>query len=236
MTALSKMTTELEFWLQSYPEGKAWFNTLKSEQTKRSWIGRFFNYCQAVNKSPTELIDLKLDGTKNTGTAKEWQAEQLFVNYLNDNLTSDNVRCSVKSAVRAFYHANWRDLNRNAGENISQPEPKQRTPKMEDLIDLCDNMTFKRDKFLIWFLDSCPFRVGTVSKLLWKDLLMATETKLTFLEYCTLKEKEKENMKVTSIVNKTKIIFTGFKRLPLLLFTVFLELNTYGAIKGSNEW
>lgn len=151
---MSKMTQDLEVWIQSFAEGKIWFNTLKSEQTKRSWIGRFFNYCQAVNMTPTQLIVLKLEGIKNTGTAKEWQSEQLMVNYLYNNLTSDNVRCSVKSAVRGFYHANWRDLNPNAGEDITQPEPKQRTPKMQDLIDLCDNMTFKRDKFLIWFLAS----------------------------------------------------------------------------------
>ena len=32
-------------------------------------------------------------------------------------------------------------------------------------------MTFKRDKFFVWFLASAPFRVGTIPKIIWKDLV-----------------------------------------------------------------
>jgi len=174
------MTEDSEAWIQSFAEGKNWFDTLHSEQTKRNWIKRLRTFCLAVNKTPKELIELKLEGIRNTGTAKEWQAEQLMVNYLNNNLQSDNVRCSVKSAIKGFYHANWRDLNPNAGEDITQPEPKQRSPKMNDLVELCENMTFKRDKFLVWFLASCPFRVGTVSKLKWKDLVETGDKELPY--------------------------------------------------------
>ena len=31
-------------------------------------------------------------------------------------------------------------------------------------------MTTQRDKFMLWFLVSCPVRAGTLRKLVWKDL------------------------------------------------------------------
>ena len=98
-----------------------------------------------VNKNPTQLIELKLEGLKNTGTAKEWQCEQLMVDYLHNDpaMKSDNVRMAVKSAIRGFYHANWRDLNPNAGEDISQPEAIQRSPKMQRLNRSCGEYDFQ---------------------------------------------------------------------------------------------
>ena len=102
--------------------------------------------------------------------SKEFQAESLLNNFLyNSNLTS-NVQMAVLSAVKSFYKANWRELNSNVGMNIELPEPKKRSPKMQDILDLEDAMTYLRDKAILWFLESAPFRVGTLTKLTWKDL------------------------------------------------------------------
>jgi len=55
----------------------------------------------------------------------------------------------AKSAVCSFYTANWRTLNPNVGKNLSTPEPKKRTPKMQDIIDLDEAMTSHRDRAIL---------------------------------------------------------------------------------------
>ena len=72
--------------------------------------------------------------------------------------------------MKSFYKANWRELNSNVGKNLSLPEAKKRTPKMQDLLELDEAMSFQRDKAILWFLESAPFRQGTVTRLLWRDL------------------------------------------------------------------
>lgn len=54
--------------------------------------------------------------------------------------------------------------------DISTPESKQRCPKTQDILDL-ENAFFNfRDKAILWFIASAPFRLETIPKLLWKDL------------------------------------------------------------------
>jgi hypothetical protein len=72
--------------------------------------------------------------------------------------------------VKSFYKENWRELNKKVGEKLTLPPAKQRTPKMQDLLEMDEVMMYQRDKAILWFLESAPFRVGTLTKLMWTDL------------------------------------------------------------------
>ena len=49
--------------------------------TKDKFTEYFKQYCDYVQKTPDELIALKVNGLQNVGTDKEWQAENLLENY-----------------------------------------------------------------------------------------------------------------------------------------------------------
>jgi hypothetical protein len=55
----------------------------------------------------------------------------------------------VLAAVKSFYKANWRELNSTVGSNIELPEPKKRTPKIQDILELDDAMTLHRDRAVL---------------------------------------------------------------------------------------
>lgn|GEM_PF-1390846 len=167
---MSRMTDDTFPWMLTFTSAKNWLDTLRSERTKEIYVLRLKQYCDAVGKNPDELIELKVDGLRNIATAKEFQAEALLNNYLYHNNLSSNVQMAVLAAVKSFYKANWRELNSNVGSNIESPEPKKRTPKMQDILELDEAMTYNRDKAILWFLESAPFRRATLTKLLWKDL------------------------------------------------------------------
>lgn len=82
-------------------------------------------YCDAVGKTPTELLALKIEGLRNVATEKEFQAEDLLDNYLyNTPDVTVHIKVSILCAVKSFYKANWRELNSNVGKNLSLPEPQ----------------------------------------------------------------------------------------------------------------
>ena len=95
--------------------------------------------------------------------------------YLYNNNLKPNVQTAVLFAVKSFYKANWRELNSNIGTNIESSEPKPRTPKLQDILELEGTMTYHRDKAILWFLESAPFRKETLTKLLWQDLKPTSE-------------------------------------------------------------
>ncbi len=164
------MTEETIPWILTFSSGKKWADTLRSEATKEIYFTRIKQYCDAVGKNPDELLEYKIDGLKNITTSKEWQAEELLNNYLYNSGLTEPVKVAVLTAVKSFYKANWRELNSNVGSNISTPESVQRTPKMQDMLDLDAAMMYQRDRAILWTLESTAFRVGTLTRLLWKDL------------------------------------------------------------------
>ena len=80
------------------------------------------------------------------------------------------IQVLLLASVKSFYKANWRELNSNVGQGIELPEPKKRTPKLQDIVELDDVMTSHRDRAILWFLESSPLRRGTLTMLKWKDL------------------------------------------------------------------
>jgi hypothetical protein len=173
---LSKMTNDIESWLLSFDSGKKWFSQITSPRTKEMYSKGLKQYCEAVGKTPTELIALKVEGLKNITSEKEFQAEELLNDFVYNNLdVTIHIRTSILNAVKSFYKANWRELNKNVGKNLSLPESQPRTPKLQDIMDMEETMTFQRDKAILWFLESTPVRHGTFVNLYWRDLKPVSE-------------------------------------------------------------
>jgi hypothetical protein len=183
---LSKMTNDIEAWLLSFDCGKKWFNTIASPRTKEMYSKDLKQYCNAIGKTPDELLKLKPTLFEITqmmqkgiaGTDSEFQAENFLDNYLyntpNEKVTI-HIKVSILCAVKSFYKANWRELNNNVGKNLSPPEPDQRTPKLQDVIEMENAMLFQRDKAILWFLESTPLRHDTLVNLYWRDLKSTSE-------------------------------------------------------------
>jgi hypothetical protein len=103
-----------------------------------------------------------------------------MVDYLTTNTKlKPSTRVSTKNAIRSFYSANWFALE-PAGEDITQPESKQRSPEMQDLLELEQSMVSKRDRAVLWFLASAPFKSGTLCKLLRRDLVPTGDSEVPY--------------------------------------------------------
>lgn len=169
-------------WIVQYHSGRRFNDTICSEQTRDVYLRYFRKYCDAVHETPDELVALKLEGLQNLNTEKEFQAEDLLDNYLYTNSEikdKPNVQSAILRAVKSFYAATrGRALLDDVGKRVSIPEAKQRSPKMQDLLDLDEVMNNARDKAILWFLESCPVRAGTLKQLLWKDLVPTGDAKM----------------------------------------------------------
>ena len=144
---------------------------MASYRTKDTYSKNFKQYCNAVGKSPPELLAVKIEGLRNVATEKEFQAEDLLNDYLyNTPDVTDHLKISILCAVKSFYKANWRELNGNVGKNLSAPESEKRTPKLQDIIEKEEAMTYQRDKAILWFLEITPVRHSIFVNLYWKDL------------------------------------------------------------------
>jgi hypothetical protein len=187
------LTDDNKDWLLSYVSGQNFYNKkLKfSEDTATEYIRRLRRYCKAVDKTPDELIKLKpthlelavmLQKGISAEEINENAAEDLLESFLaretiyderskQENPFTPNVKLGILNAVKSFYLATrGRELASDVGENIEAPPPKKRTPSIDECVMLDEAMTTHRDRFLVWFLESCPVRQGTLRKLVWKDL------------------------------------------------------------------
>ncbi|MGZ4928956.1 MAG: hypothetical protein ACXV76_11910, partial [Halobacteriota archaeon] len=79
---MSKMTEIKEMWLNGSASGKKWLDSLGSNETKKIFTNFFKIYCEAVGKTPEQLLTLKITGLRNTGNKREFQAEDLLEGYL----------------------------------------------------------------------------------------------------------------------------------------------------------
>jgi hypothetical protein len=112
------MTETKEQWLLSFPSGLKWFNSLKSGYTKNFFIDYFKRYCDAVQKTPEELIRLKIEGLKLTGEEGEFQAEDLLENFFAKCTYAPSAKLQIRYAVFSFYKHNRRPLNPQTAFNV----------------------------------------------------------------------------------------------------------------------
>jgi len=184
---MSRMTDANKEWLLSFVSGKNFYDKKmkNSEVTEHLYTSRLKQYCDNVSKDPDELIQLKLEGLQNPATIKEFQAEELLENFLRQDKyfcvdedgrkvyrkLTDNVKLGMLVAIKSFYESTrGRKLVDDTGDFIEKPEPKKRTPTVQDCLELEQAMKTARDKFLVWFLESCPVRKGTLKQSLFGDL------------------------------------------------------------------
>lgn len=137
-------------------------------------------YCDGIRKTPDELIELKVEGLKVVNTSKEFQAEGSLETFLTTSSLTPNMKQGLKIAVLSFYAKNRRRLEPDTAENIDVPEPKKRCPKTPDLIELESAFIYLRDKALLWFDASGPFRDGTIPLLLWRDLKATNDREIPY--------------------------------------------------------
>jgi len=170
---MSRLTDNNKTWLLSFVSGQNFYNKkLKnSKDTEEFYTSRLKRYSDAVGKNLDELIALKLEGMQNPATEKEFQAEELLENYLDNCGLTPSAQLGILTAVKSFYSSTrGRDLSKDVGENIEVPLAKKRSPSVDDCVELEKAMTNQRNKFLLWFVESCPTRAGTLRKLVWRDL------------------------------------------------------------------
>jgi hypothetical protein len=123
-------------WILQFESGRIWYNKLTSLETKRTYLRNLERYSKAVNKTPDELIELKMEGQRNIGTMKEFQAETLLETFFASSRLKESAKVSLKTALLSFYQHNRRELASNTASNIIAPEPKKRCPEMNDIIAL----------------------------------------------------------------------------------------------------
>ena len=124
-----------------------------------------------------------MEGMKNVGSVKEYQAENLLESYFAQCDKRPVAKLMIRNAVFSFYKHNRRDLQRQTASNIKDetPESKKRKPSLEDLITLESVAHSARDKAIIWFISSTSCRVGTVVLLKWKDLKSTENSKVPYV-------------------------------------------------------
>lgn len=165
---MSDFTIKLDSWVNSYSKSSGWYNQLKSADTKKAFLAKLFQYCESVKMNPDELIALKIQGLQNVNTDKEFMAEELLNNFLMKSTCPKSTLLCIRTTVKSFYKKNNRDLI-NIIEVVT-PNPKERTPKPNDLLDLENAMPTLRDKSIVWFFGSTPVRLRTLTRLTWGDL------------------------------------------------------------------
>ena len=126
------------------------------------------------------MIRLKIEGQKHIGDTSEYRAETLLETYLATAKLTMGMKVSSKTAVMSFYAKNRRRLDPETADNIERGESKKRCPKIQDILELENAFATLRDKALLWFIASAPFRVSTIPKLKWNDLKSTNDKKIPF--------------------------------------------------------
>jgi hypothetical protein len=96
------MIDDLIKWLKGFHSGELWFVKLKSQETIRLYLPYLKAYCDATGKNPNELIHLKMEGQRQVGTNKEFQAEELHDIVMTQLAVPDSVKSNISDAVKSF--------------------------------------------------------------------------------------------------------------------------------------
>jgi hypothetical protein len=170
------MTDDIIPYLERFTSSKRWLQSLKSAHTKEVYALRLKQYCDATEKNPDEILSLKLTLIEIIQLAQkqiispdiQYQAEDLLSDYLKSGI-GDSAALGVKAAVKSFYAFHRRSLDPSVAKDVVAPEPKQRSPKMNDLLELDAAMFLPRDRAIVWAISSCAFRDNELVSLNWED-------------------------------------------------------------------
>jgi len=157
----------------SFESGRAFYDKKmrNSKQTEQLYALRLCEYCYNVNKTPDELIQLKLEGLQNPATEKEFAAEELLESFLRRKTLyrlkngkrvevpfTDSSKISMLAAVKSFYDSTrGRSLAKDTGAFLEAPEAKKRTPAVEDCVKLEEAMKLLTETNF-WFGSCSPLK------------------------------------------------------------------------------
>jgi integrase len=180
---LSKMSDYKLDWINGFACGRAWMVKLPALGTRNQYLDSLKIYCDSVQKTPQQLIDIKVLGLQNVGKDLEWGAENLLEEYLSTCKLTQTAKLKMVNVLKSFYKHNRRSLEPNVASNIKndQPAPKKRKPTLTDLFDMEQVCHNSRDKALLWFIASTGCRIGTVNQLKWSDLKPTNNPKVPFM-------------------------------------------------------
>jgi len=173
------MTDELKKWLKGFRSGKLWLVSLKSPETIRLYLPYLKMYCDATGKNPDELIHTKMEGQRQVGTNKEFQAEELHDLTVTELDIPDSVKSNLSDAIKSFYKHNRRPLINV--KKFDKPSPRERTPTLEDVMEMDNVATTQRNKAILWFLTTAPLREGTLKQLKWSDFEETNDKELPIM-------------------------------------------------------
>jgi hypothetical protein len=129
---LSKMSEYKFDWINSFAVGRTWIAKLPAQNTRNQYLDSLKIYCDSVQKSPQQLIDIKVLGLQNVGKDLEWGAENLLEEYLSTWKLAPSAKLKMRNVLISFYKHNRRSLDPNVASNIKndQPAPKKRKGKV----------------------------------------------------------------------------------------------------------
>ncbi len=146
-------------------------------------------FCKYSKKTPDELLKLKptmielismMQKGVDVSTINPNEAEDLINDFLSTKKDTPSGAKGAKFAIITFFDFHNRALSKkNIGTWIEVITKPPRTPEAKDnwkdLRELEDAMVTERDKAILWFLQSCPVRKGTLKQLKWKDVVATND-------------------------------------------------------------
>jgi hypothetical protein len=154
---------EIRTWADQYPEVKRWLAKLQEKDQSAQSLRTF---CQWTQKSPPELLELKVkDPTAN-------KVEKLLDDYLAAEIpgVTNSIKFHISTAVKSFFKHNYADLARASGVvTLEQVKPYHKLVK-EGLRRLWTYAQNQRDRALVTFVNSTAIAKETLSNLKWSHL------------------------------------------------------------------
>jgi integrase len=189
---------ECEDFKQKHSEVKRWLRKVESDYTRNGYVRQLIRYCEATEKTPSELIELK----KNS---KDHEAEDLLDDFIEEATkagTPNSTIWNVAKAVKSFYKWNYSDLSRGAGK-ISRIKIKAyRTPDKETLLKFMEGMQI-RDKALVSFMACTGIAEGSIPKLKWKHVQEINEKDIPHIALTSVEIKGQGRGKYENIEQHT---------------------------------
>jgi integrase len=156
---------ELEPFAQQHSEVKRWLRKVESPITKDRYTRSIIRYCEATEKTPYELIELK----KNS---KDHDAEDLLDEFVEDAQKANYPNSMIWDmviAVKSFYKWNYADLSRGAGKITLIKVRAYRTPDKETLLKFLEGAQI-RDKALVSLIACTGISEGSIPQLTWNHI------------------------------------------------------------------
>jgi hypothetical protein len=155
-------TNVIELWANQHPKVMTWLSKLQSKKLNAFHL---YRYCQYVNKTPEELLELKSDRNST-------KAEELLDGFIvssEKTLTNSQI-VNIAIAVKSFYKKNYSQLESASGQITFIKSKPYRKHTKEEVLKIYRSTQNPRDRALITFVFSTAIAKESLTKLQWKHL------------------------------------------------------------------